>query len=169
MKVLVVLLLVLAAVVGYMYVINPSASNPTPEPVEEAQTHQAYWEEPIPAGTELVEKTLPRFNVVTVRRSDTPQNILEFQITEEHGFMVDGIRIEFWYCFVDDETGELIEDVNSVEHVCTKRLGFNETLVDSTPLIDDEFRYLGIDLAETTSENWKARVMDFARAMKPAN
>ncbi len=166
LKVLVVILIVL--VIAFVYVTRTEKSpQDMPEPVGE-DTKQGYWEKPIPEGTRLVTDRTPKFNVEVVRRNEGTQPVLEFHITEEHGFMVDGISVEFWFRFKDDDTGEWIDDTKTIKYLCRARLGFNETLVDKTVLLDTEFQHLGIDLLSTTSDNWGAQVVEWMRVMEPA-
>jgi len=134
-----------------------------------AEGDTAPWEQDIPAGTKLVEKDAapPKLNVVAARRDEGAHSLLEFEISEEHGYMVDGILLEFWYRKKNEETGEWVKDSKRVGFFIKQRLGFNETIVDSTPLLDIEFEHLGIDLAATTTENWQARVVNYTRAMVP--
>ena len=181
LPVIVVLAVVVVAVVGYFVFAGKKGgpelvaefaaikeSKVMPEgPSEEEKT--PLWEKEIPEGTKLVEGDAPppKLNVVASRRNEGPHSLLEFQVSEEHGYMVDGILLQFWYHEKDAETGEWIEDSKRIGYFVKKRLGFNETVVDSTPLLDVEFQHLGIDLSATTTENWLVSVASYARAMMP--
>ena len=124
------------------------------------------WDQPIPDGTRLVDNDRVSVNVEATRRNKGNQMLLEFRITEEHGYMVDGIRLNFRYRFQDEESGEWIDDVNAVEHFITERLDFDGELVDSTPLLDTEFKHLGSDLKASKSDDWGVEVIAFVRAME---
>jgi hypothetical protein len=165
MKPLLLLLVLLLGVGVYMLLVkeDPNAKSGPAQPVTQGVP---IWEQPIPDGTELVDKKDVRLNVRAERRDANNKNLLDFHITEEHGYMVDGARVEFWYRFKDEDTDEWIEDSNRISHFIRDRLPFNDTLVTSTVLRPIEFRDLGADLATTTTENWGVRIIDFSRAMR---
>jgi hypothetical protein len=124
------------------------------------------WEKPLPPGARELKKSdpTPKFTVVTRRRDVGKQARLEFEITEEHGYLVDGIRVFFWYREEDPETGEWKRDERRIEHFIKDRLNFNDTLVTSTTPREIEFRHIGVPVSETTSDNWEAEVVHFFRA-----
>ena len=166
MKGLLVILVILVVVFVVVTLTGEDAEQAASAPAPE---NLPIWRQPIPPGTRLVDSADVDLNIEATRRDKGTQTLLEFRITEEHGYMVDGIRLNFWYRFQDDETGEWIDDPNEVEHFIKTRLGFNETLVDSTPLLDVEFRHLGSDLATSTTKDWGVRLVSIVRAMEPAN
>jgi len=138
-----------------------------PEQTEsQATTHVPIWNQPIPAGTELLPDGAGKIGVTVRRRTNGQQNLIEFELSEEHGYMVDGINIEFWYRFKDTDTGEWVDDTKKIGFFVKDRLPFNETIVLATALLPIEFKHLGADLAASTGENWGARVVDYHRAMK---
>ena len=136
------------------------------QPESKATMHVPIWNQPIPAGTELLPDGTGKVNVTARRRTNGQQNLIEFEISEEHGYMVDGINLEFWYRFKDKDTGEWVDDTKMIGFFVKDRLPFNETLVPSTALLPIEFKHLGADLAASTAENWGVRVVDYHRAMK---
>jgi len=150
---------------------NTNAGGAATEESSAPNANLPYWEQPLPSGYKLLEEgKSPKFDVRCVRVFDKPQDILEFHVTEEHGWAADGVRIEFWYRFKDADSGEWIEDtMNAVAHVARKRLDFNDTLVDFTTLLPIEYRHLKLDPGETDSENWQAKVVDYARVMESTN
>jgi hypothetical protein len=166
MKVAVFIVLILALVGALVYQNTQSkqAAAPTPTP----QLNTPEWDSGIPANAKEVKGRTPKINVVTVRRNNGTQSVLEFHITEEHGYMVDAIQLRFNYRFQDPETGDWIQDPKRIDYFVNQRLGFNETLVANTVLLDMEFQHLGIDLSATTTENWEVEVIGFGRVMEPA-
>jgi hypothetical protein len=168
---LIVLIVVAAGLAVFLFTRKTGDNTTITEATSQPKSNTAYWNEPLPSGYKLLEdgKT-PKFDVECVRIFDKPQDILEFHVTEEHGWAADGIRLEFWYRFKDEDSGEWIDDkMNAVAHVARKRLDFNETLVEFTTLLPIEYRHLKINLGDTNSENWHAEVVDWARVMEPAD
>ncbi len=166
MKILLVVLVVLLGVAGYVAYVGKDAK---PEVVpSEAVVNTPLWQQPIPEGAKLVEEGLAKIHVKPVRRNEGNRNWMDFHITEEHGYMVDGITVRFWYRFKDKESGDWIDDVRKIDYFVKKRLGFNETLVESTPLMTLEFEHLGPEVAVSTGENWNVQVVKYSRAMEPA-
>jgi len=164
-------LVVLGLIAAGLAVFLVTRKNPGPQntgPAEPANRKLPYWEEPLPPGYKLLgEGKTPKFHVVCERIMDKPQDILQFEITEEHAWAADGIRINFWYRFKDPDSGEWIEDTHRVAHVARERLDFNQTLIEFTTLLPIEYRHLGLDPGETTTENWRAEVVEWARVMEP--
>lgn len=134
-------------------------------PTESPEIHTPIFEQPIPAGTELVTDGSVKLNVQHRRVTNGSQEKLEFTITEEHGYAVDGTHLAFWYRSKNDK-GEWVDDPKEIGFFVKDRLGFNDTLTVSTALIPLEFEHLGIDLGATTDENWGVRVKDPGRVMK---
>lgn len=169
MKPATTIVLAIVAVALAVYVFTRPKTAPTENSIPVHETQTPYWEEELPPTMKLLSPDKsPRFNVLCERVMTTAQNTLAFHITEQHGYAADGVRIRFWYQFQDEDTGEWIEAGNKVDHVARKRLELNGTLVEQTALLDIEYRELGINLAATTSENWKAEVVEWARVMEPA-
>lgn len=164
MKVLLPVLLLLVGVLLYVTLGPKPAPSPTPTPVGEQS--KLPWDQPAPAGTEPVANGDVRLHVSAERRNENGRINLDFHVTEEHGYMVDGVRLYFWYRFKDEDSGEWVDDALRIDHLIRDRLGCNETLVASTIILDAEYRDRGIDLAATTSENWGVQVIGFARAMR---
>ena len=164
MKILIVILVALLAVGGYVYVQNQSPTPPTPT---SKPAPLPIWDQPLPDNLQEVEGKNVNINITPVRVNKGKQAVLEFHITEEHGYMVDGIKLRFWYKFKDEDSGEWIEDTRKISHFVNKRLKANETLVDSTVLISAEFDHLAIDLTATTTENWSVEFENYMRAAEP--
>lgn len=167
MKILISILAMVLGVVAYFTLAGKSTTTEESQPV--AASNVPIWEQPIPDGTKLVTEGLARINVKLVRRDEGNRNWMDFHITEEHGYMVDGITIRFWYQFKDEESGDLIADTHTVDYFVKNRLEPNATLVESTPLLDIEFSHLGTAMPVSTSDNWVAQVVAFSRAMEPAS
>lgn len=164
MKPLILIALLLVGILLYTMLRTEPAPAPTAAP--KLTQGDAIWDQPLPEGTEQLPEGAARVHVAVARRNEGGKNYLDFQLSEEHGYMVDGVRVEFWFRFKDEDTGEWIEDTNRIDHLIRERIPFNETLVSSTVLLDLDFRDQGIDLASTTTENWGARVVNYSRAMR---
>ncbi len=166
MKILIGVLAVLLGAAVYMTMTGTSS---TPEAApQQTESNVPLWQQPIPEGTKLVESGLAKINVKPVRRNEGDRCVMDFHVTEEHGYMVDGITVKFWYKFKDAESGDVIEDPHTINYYIKGRLGFNETLVESTPLLDLEFNHLNFDeVRASTGDNWGTSVVKYARAMEP--
>jgi len=168
MKPLLVILILVACALGYVAFTQEKPDTEEATSTVKAQdTIVPYWEEPLPDNLKLLDRDeQPRFNVVCERVNANSQNKIRFHITEEHGFLADAIRLEFWYRFYDEDSGEWIDTDSRVAHVARERLEANDTLTEETVLLPIEYRRLGIDLAATTSDEWQAEVVSWARAMQ---
>lgn len=130
-------------------------------------TAPPVWEEPIPAGwTEIKDKPV-NVKVDWVRTNKGQQNILEFHLTEEHGYAVDGVNLEFWYRFKSEKGDEWVDDAKRVGFFVRERLMPKQTLVASTVLLPIEFKHIGPDLAASTRDNWGVECVGHLRAMEP--
>ncbi|MCB9849527.1 MAG: hypothetical protein H6817_02345 [Phycisphaerales bacterium] len=171
MKPLILIVLLVAAVAGYLVFTSGSGSNPTTTaPQGSAQPTNALpiWQQPLPPNTELVPEGQAKLHVEVVRRNENNKAYLDFNISEEHGYMVDGVQVEFWFRFKDEDSGEWIESTNRNVFFVRERVPANETLVASTILRDMDYRNEGIDLPATVSEDWGARILEYTRAIMPA-
>ncbi len=165
MKILIPVLAVLLGVFAYIKFAMEDA--PQEEDSPPAQSVVPIWQQPIPQGTKLVEAGLAKINVKLVRRNEGDRYWMDFHVTEEHGYMVDGITVQFWYRFQDEESGDIIADPHKVNYFVKQRLGFNETLVESTPLLELEFNHIARErVGASTGENWGTRVIKYVRAME---
>ncbi|GJM25754.1 MAG: hypothetical protein DHS20C16_21690 [Phycisphaerae bacterium] len=166
MKILIAVLALLLGVAAYVTLTARDVEDDVP--TGQVQSNIPIWRQPIPEGAKLVESGLAKINVKPVRRNEGDRYKIDFHVTEEHGYMVDGITVQFWYRFKDSESGDVIDDPHKVNYFVKGRLGFNETLVESTPLTDLEFEHLGRErLGASTGENWGTKVVKYARAMEP--
>lgn len=165
MKIVIAVLAMLLGVAAYFTL---TAKEDTGEDSQPAPVSvKPLWEQPIPEGTRLVKDGLPKVNVKAVRRNEGNRSWIDFHLTEEHGYMVDGITVRFWYRFKDEESGDIINDTHRVRYFVKQRLESNATLVESTPLLDLEFEHLGKVVTASTSENWGCEFVDYVRAMEP--
>lgn len=166
MKVLVVVLVVLVAIGGYMLLGGNSADKaPSPTPVAVVAP---IWEQPLPAGMELVPEKDVALKVQHTRRNDKGKVILDFEISEEHGYAVDGINVGFAYIGKDakPEGGAEVESPVVVYFV-PERLEAGKKLAASTVLVDLEYQDLNLDLPSTKTEDWESDIVSFSRAMRP--
>jgi hypothetical protein len=135
---------------------------PTPSP----KINTPIWEQPIPEGMTLLPEDAPvKLRIKWERVNRGSQARIEFHITEESGYMVDGVELIFWYRSKND-AGEWVEDGRPVNFFVPDRLMPGETVVTSTPLLHAEFVHLNTDLAATTTENWLAEIVGYRRAME---
>jgi hypothetical protein len=165
MKALLLLTLLIVAGV-FLYMSFAPVPVPAPTPTPAAQQGDAAWQAPIPEGTELLPDGQARLHVRPVRSNENGKVLLEFHITEENGYMVDGIRVQFWPRLTNEATGERVDSPQRVDYFIRERLEFNDTLVASTALLEAEYEGLDIDLAATDSDDWGARVVGYVRAMR---
>lgn len=106
----------------------------------------------------------PEFHVDVELRLIGPRNVLEFTITEAHGWYADFVYVEFWYG-EKDEDGEWNQVGDPVVYMCHHFLDYGATLVENTTLMDIEFPELDGEFG--TTENWQARVNDWRRVLAP--
>ncbi len=165
MKILIAILAMILGVAAYFTL--TAKETPEDDVQSEVVVNVPIWEQPIPEGTRLVDKGLAKINVKTVRRNEGNRSWMDFHVTEEHGYMVDGITVRFWYRFKDAESGDIINDTHRVDYFVKNRLEPNATLVESTPLLDLEFEHLGPVVTGSTNENWDCQVVTYVRAMEP--
>jgi len=105
----------------------------------------------------------PDINVDVELSKEGPRSVLTFTITEKHGWYVDYIYVEFWYVEIgEDGTEKQVGD--SIKYLCHHYLGFGETLVEKTTLLDIEFPELD-DFG--TTENWRATVQKWGKVLAP--
>ncbi len=163
MKALIAVLLVAVGIaVAYSLYTKDAPVHP---PADKSQ-NLPIWRQPLPAGTVPVPAEQVKLNVRIERRDQGDRHEVVFYINEEHGYLVDGIRLHFWYRFKDEDTGEWIDDINRVEHFVRDRLEFNETLVTSTTLRKPDYPGLGVDVMTTTTDDWGVAVVNFERAAR---
>lgn len=105
----------------------------------------------------------PELDVTCELTYEGPRAVLNFTVTERHGWYVDHIYVEFWYV-EEDENGELRQIGDPVQHLCKKYLDFDDTLRDNTTLLDVEFEELD---GFGTTENWRVRVADYNVYLAP--
>ena len=121
-------------------------------------------EVPFTAQREGVEPpTRPEFDVGIELVREGPKQLIQFTVTERHGWFADTIYVEYWY-EEPDEDGQWHRVGNSIEFLCRKYLDFGSTLVDRTVLYDVEFPELE---SFGTVENWRARVTRYGTVLAP--
>lgn len=165
MKILIVVLALLLGVTAYVTWNSKDATSKLDSPP--AQSHVPIWEQPLSEGVKLVESGLAKINVKLVRRNEGDRYWMDFHVTEEHGYMVDGVTVQFWYRFKDRESGDIINDPHKVNYFVKNRLGSNATLVESTPLLELEFQHIALErIGASTGANWGSKVIKYSRAME---
>ncbi len=105
----------------------------------------------------------PDFNVGVELRMQGEKGILDFTITEAHGWYAEFLYIDFWYVAID-ENGEERQIGDPVTYMCHHFLPFGETLEEYTSLLDLEFKELD---GWGTTENWRAMVSKHGKVLAP--
>jgi len=113
------------------------------------------WERPLPEGS-VDPPVHEEFDVQVEFRHEGPRNVVYFFITERHGFLADGVYVDFWHQHQDPDTGEWVQDSPPISFLCRQRLEFGGSLTDNTTLTELELEEIHTDLG--ASENWAARV-----------
>lgn len=109
------------------------------------------------------------FDVQLEAKQEGNKSVLEFTITETHGWGVKGVLVRFWHRIKDEETGEWIEDpnFNTNPFVCNKAIQLGKPLIYRTVLADVELDQLP-DGSMGTTEEWGAEVAGNRGVFKPA-
>jgi len=157
---LIILVLVLVGLGVYVWVNPPSA---TPPPVTAPIAEKPEPCDPEVDGEPIADQD-PEFDVGVDLRQEGPRHVLEFTVTEKHGWAVNCVYVEFWNQEWDEETQVYAPNDYRITHLCKFPLGFNETLVDSTTLIGTDLPE-GVEIG--TRDNWGARVVQWGRAFSP--
>lgn len=131
-------------------------------PVTEKFDQEPKFLDPTIQGVEPA--TAPKINVGLELRHEGLRNVLYFTVTEEHGWYVDHVYIEFWYVQTD-ENGEERKLGDPVVYLCHNFLGYGKTLVEGTTLLDVEFPELEGNYG--TTENWRARIQKTGKVLAP--
>jgi hypothetical protein len=160
MKMRVVAVLVVLGLGGYVYMTSQKVNNPETAPV-------------VDQGDKFIDPNItccepdspPKFNVdleLTYEGKNDDKAVLHFFITEEHGWYADHIYVQFWH--VQQEDGEWFQVGEPIRYFCHKFLPFGETLEERTTPHGWEFP----DLEDWgTSENWRARVVEWNNVYMP--
>ncbi|MFQ5489451.1 MAG: hypothetical protein ACE5GE_01910 [Phycisphaerae bacterium] len=112
----------------------------------------------------------PEFDVQLEAKMDGNKSVLEFTITETHGWGVKTVLIRFWHRIKNEETGEWIKDPNfhTNAFICNKPLEIGKPLVYRTVLAEVELDQVPDGLIGT-SEEWGAKVEGHGSVYKPAD
>ncbi len=105
----------------------------------------------------------PDFDIAIDLVDKGPQKLIQFTVTERHGWYADTIEIHYWYV-EQGEDGEWRQVGDTARFLCRSYLDFGGTLVDSTVLYELEFPQLE-DFG--TPENWRARVHGHGKVLAP--
>ncbi|HRX85581.1 MAG TPA: hypothetical protein P5572_11235 [Phycisphaerae bacterium] len=163
MKPLIIVLVLLVGVLAYT-LLKPSADQSAA--TSTAPTlNKPIWEQPIPEGTELVPAGEAAINVRVGRRNENNKALIDFDLSEEHGYAVDGIRLTYRYVGAGNADKPAATS-KAIGYLVPQRLDFDSTLKTSTVLMDVEFKDLDVDLAKTTAADWEATVVTYERAIR---
>lgn len=105
----------------------------------------------------------PEFDVQVELRMEGPRQVLDFTITERHGWYADLLRVEFWYV-EQKEDGQWRQVGDPLSYQCHHYLDFGATLVEHTTPQAIEFPELD-DFG--TTENWRARISSWDKVLAP--
>jgi len=105
----------------------------------------------------------PELNVDVELTKEGPRHVLNFTITEKHGWYVDHVYVDFWYVKIG-KNGHEKQVGNPVQYLCHHYLDFGATLVENTTLLDVEFPELS-DFG--TTENWRVAIRKWGKVLAP--
>ena len=160
---LIVLLLILAGLAVYMFV--REKPDDRAELSEEDEKPVGFFE--VPENAVLTDE-IPEFQVQVTPKTDGPKQIVEFSITEAHGWAVKAVYVRAWYGEPNEETGEWEPKMaRPVELLCREILGLGKTLVASTPLTEADRNNLAGKFG--TAENWRGEVYKWGKVYKPGS
>ncbi|HUU85832.1 MAG TPA: hypothetical protein VM243_20230 [Phycisphaerae bacterium] len=162
---LIILLVVAVGLLTWRFAFYQGAE-PVADVPETAQTAAERYNPEEIDGVETDEE--PEFNVVVDARMEGTRPVLEFSITETHGWAVTMLYVEASHGTISEETGEWAQNTelrNPPKLLCKEILDFGKTLVDKTTLTTIEMLQINQDLG--TSENWRARVYKWGKVYKP--
>ena len=162
-------LLVILVVVAVGLLVWRVAFHESPEPVAEVPDSpkiiQPGFDAPVD-GIETEEE--PEFNVVVEAMMEGNRPVVEFSITETHGWAVTLVYVEASHGRINEETGEWEQNLelrNPPKLLCKEILDFGKTLVAKTTLTTIEMMQIGEELG--TSENWRGKVYQWGKVYKP--
>jgi hypothetical protein len=165
-KSLVVILLVLViALLCYRFGVQDRSQTLPDEPAP-AKTLEEKFNPQTVDGIETDEA--PEFDVVVETRMEGRRPVLDFTITETHGWAVTLIYLRADHGWTDQETGEWERDPALTvppKILCPDMLHFGKTLVAETTLTSLEMGQIGNELG--TAENWRAEVYQWGKVYKP--
>ena len=152
---MIVLVLMLAGLAAWK-ICAPAVDTRAVQDVATARPEGGF-EAAIAGGVETDEE--PEFDLQLEARMEGSKSVLEFTITETHGWGVKGVLVRFWHKIKDEETGEWIEDpdFSTNPFICNKPLQLGQPLVYRTVLAEAELDQLPDGLLGS-SEEWGAEV-----------
>jgi hypothetical protein len=165
-KPLLIILLVVAAGLLVWRLAFQEPIEPAPEVPEVAKTAEEKYNPKNVNGIETDEE--PEFNVVVEALIEGKRSVLEFSITETHGWAVTMVYVEASHGFINEDTGEWEQNLdlrNPPKLLCPDILDFGKTLVAKTTLTGIELEQVGGELG--TSENWRGHVYEWGKVYKP--
>ena len=162
-------LLVILLVVAVGLLVWRLAFYQSPEPLADVtdlgKTTPGGFEAPVD-GIETEEE--PEFNVVVEAMMEGNRPVVEFSITETHGWAVTHAYVEASHGRINEETGEWEQNLelrNPPRLLCKEILDFGKTLVAKTTLTTIEMMQIGEELG--TSENWRGHVFQWGKVYMP--
>ena len=165
-KPLVIMLLVLVIALLFYRFAMQDRSATLPDDPPPAKTVEEKFNPQTFDGIETDEA--PEFDVVVATRREGRRNVLDFTITETHGWAVTQILVRADHGWPNEETGEWERDPALTvppKILCRDMLHFGKTLVAKTTLTPIEMGQIGDELG--TAENWRAEVYQWDKVYKP--
>ena len=169
MSIRLVILLVLVVCLAVAFAVRSSAPPPaptaaeldsglTPEELNEIRIQQTPIVERELAGSKP--EVPPEFFVYVRVDPTGKKNRLYLDVTEAHGYYVEGLTLDVWFSPGGAETGPGRSGVFT--HYINKYLKANETLVDCMDLVRPEIERIGGDMG--VDADWAADVVRYGRA-----
>jgi len=158
---LIVLLVILAGLLVYMFAFRQEVDTRPDLPLEQPSPT------PVPVAIDGVEtEEPPEFNVEVATKEVGARKVLEFVITEAHGWAVDKVYVRARYGKIDPDTGEFESDMQyPVEMLCRDIIDFGKPLVAETTLTSFELTQTNGELGGP--ENWEVTIYQWGRVHKP--
>lgn len=165
-KPLVIVLVLVLAGLGAWKVLAPATDTRAVQPVSGPRGESGDMAAII-GGVETDEE--PEFDVQLEAMMEGNRSVLDFTITETHGWAAKGVLVRIWHKIKDPETGEWIEDPDFETNpfVCNKPLQLGKPLIYRTVLADAELNQLP-DRLMGSSEEWGAEIVGDRGIFKPA-
>ena len=159
---LIVLLVILAALVVFLLVRKDVDTRPD-LPGERGTTTPSFAAEIGGVPTDEPGD----FHVDVEARTAGARAMLEFTVTESHGWGARGVYISFWHRIKNEETGEWEPDpdFDRVTFLCKEPVRIGEPLVYETTLTSVEMGQLRGELGD--SEEWAAEIDQTMEVRKP--
>jgi hypothetical protein len=163
-RLLVLLVVLVILVVGLVYTIHSSTSPESAEADNESSLPVPGLNQHVdlPEGTEPDRS--PEFECSIDLQKEGNHDVAYINVTESHGWWVNGVYVEFWHRKQDEDTGQWRRDTMKGLHRLSSPVNFKETFRDRVVLASHEFSNIH-DFG--TSENWECQVTQWDHVLAP--